>query len=129
VGKGSQRKLGLVTLGIFVVIAGALLAHRFHVTRQASETPKLAPMVLNGYDRPPPNIGNAKVQDLNRDNIGTVIKVEVGRTGKPVALRVLLSKTRQAIIVMASNASYDEQHNIVTIGFDRNQIEQMARRP
>lgn len=83
-------------------------------------------MVLNGYDHLPPNIKNAKVQDLNRDDIGTVMTVEVDRIGKPVKIKVLLSKSSKTISVAASDVSYDAQHNIVTIGLDRSEIEKMS---
>jgi hypothetical protein len=90
-----------------------------------SGMPRKSPVALNGYRSTPPHIQSASIIDLNHDEIGTVRKVDIDGNGRPSGLVIQLSPSRRLISVPAYNVSYDEQHNVVTIGISRNQIEQM----
>jgi hypothetical protein len=75
----------------------------------------IAPMVLNGYSRFPHEIGTASVNDLNGHRIGSMQKLLAAPDGQPTAIEIWLPIER-TLTVSASNVSYDEQHNIVTVG-------------
>lgn len=84
----------------------------------------LAPMALNSYSIPPATIGSAKVLDLEGDMIGRVAKIRVAALSKPEGLDIWLSASGKTISVAASNISYDELQNTVTLGIGRNQLGQ-----
>jgi len=86
----------------------------------------LAPMALNSYTWVPRNIGTANVFNLDGDLIGRVQKFDVDRSGKPQGLGIWLSGSGKVIEVAASNISYDEQQNIVTVGLNRIQLAKMS---
>ncbi len=72
-------------------------------------------MVLNGYSRFPRAIGTAPVYDLNDHQVGVMQKLLADPDGQPTAIQIWLPAGK-TLTVAASNVSYDEQHNIVTVG-------------
>ena len=81
----------------------------------------IAPMVLNGYSRFPQTIGSAPVYDMNAHQVGSLQKLQAAPDGQPSAIEVWLPSGR-TFTVTASNVSYDEQHNSVTVGLDDAQL-------
>jgi hypothetical protein len=78
-------------------------------------------MVLNGYSRFPHQIGTAPVFDMDAHRMGTLQKLLASPDGQPSAVEIWLPSGR-AFTVAASNVSYDEQHNSVTVGLDDKQL-------
>jgi len=97
-----------------LLFASAMLLTGSTAGGDLSETPPMAPMARN--------IGTASVLDLDGDVIGSVQKLDVDQTGKPQGLDVLLSGNGHVINVVASNVSYEEGQNVVTVGLNRSQI-------
>jgi type IV pilus biogenesis protein CpaD/CtpE len=81
----------------------------------------IAPMVLNGYSRFPRAIGTAPVYDMNEHRVGSMQKLLAASDGQPSAIEIWLPSGR-TFPVAASNVSYDEQHNSVTVGLDDTQL-------
>jgi len=111
------------------LLVGLLVIVGVAAANDAPDVPQMAPMVLNGYSRLPRSIGTANVFDLEGDLIGRVQKFNVDQSGKPQGLGIWLSKSGNVIDVAASNISYDEQQNIVTIGLNRNQLARISPQP
>jgi hypothetical protein len=104
------------------LLAGSLVLIGIAAAKDVPDVPQMAPMALNSYTWVPRNIGTANVFDLDGDLIGRVQKFDVDQNGKPKGLGIWLSGSGKVIDVAASNISYDEQQNIVTVGLNRNQI-------
>ncbi len=85
--------------------------------------PRTLPLALNRFRSTPLHIQNAAIRDLNRDDIGTVQRVDVDGTGRPSDLVIQLSPSQRLISVPAYRVNYDEQRNIATVGISRAQIE------
>jgi hypothetical protein len=85
--------------------------------------PRSLPVALNRFQSPPRHIHHAAIRDLNRDDIGTVQRVDVDGTGRPSDLVIQLSPSQRLISVPAYRVNYDAQHNIATVGISRAQIE------
>ena len=81
----------------------------------------IAPMVLNGYSRFPQAIGTAPVFDVDAHQVGSMQKLVAAPDGQPSAIEIWLPSGR-TFTVAASNVSYDEQHNNVTVGLDDVQL-------
>ncbi len=81
----------------------------------------IAPMVLNGYSRFPRTIGTAPVFDMDARRVGSMQKLLTSPDGQPSAIEIWLP-SGQTFTVAASNVSYDEQHNSVTVGLDDTQL-------
>ena len=81
----------------------------------------IAPMVLNGYSRFPHVIGTAPVFDVDTHQVGSMQKLLTNPDGQPRAIEIWLPSGR-TFTVAASNVSYDEQHNSVTVGLDDAQL-------
>lgn len=81
------------------------------------------PVALNKFQSMPRLIHRAAIRDLDRDDIGTVQRVDVDGNGRPSDLVIQLSPSQRLISVPAYRVDYDEQHNIATVGISRAQIE------
>lgn len=81
----------------------------------------IAPTVLNGYSRFPHQIGTAPVFDMDAHRVGSLQKLLANPDGQPSAVEIWLP-TGRTFTVAASNVSYDEQHNSVTVGLDDKQL-------
>ena len=90
---------------------------------QPSPSPveSIAPMVLNGYSRFPHQIGTAPVFDMDANRVGSLQKLLTSSDGQPSAVEIWLP-SGHTFTVAASNVSYDEQHNSVTVGLDDKQL-------
>ena len=99
-----------------------------HPERPLFSTERMAPMVLNGYSHYPRNIGTAPVYDLNGHRVGFVQELEADPTGKPSAIEMWLPSGR-TFTVAASNVSYNEQVNVVTVGLTDAQLGIQQRPP
>jgi hypothetical protein len=78
-------------------------------------------MVLNGYSRFPREIGNAPVYDLNAHRVGLMQKLHADPDGQPRTIEIWLP-AGHIMTVAASNVSYDEQNNVVTVGLTDAQL-------
>lgn len=88
----------------------------------------IAPMVLNGYTRYPRAIGAAPVFDIDAHRVGSMERLLTSPDGQPSAIEIWLPSGR-TFTVAASNVSYDEQHNSVTVGLDDKQLNLNAPAP
>ena len=88
-----------------------------------SVKPRTSPLALSKFHSTPRHIQNAAIRDLNRDDIGTVQRVDVDGNGRPSGLVIQLSPSKRLISVPAYRVNYDERHNIATVGISRAQIE------
>jgi hypothetical protein len=111
------------------LLAGTLVLVGVAAAKDVPDVPQMAPMALNSYTWVPRNIGTANVLDLDGDLIGRVQKFNVDQSGKPQGLGIWLSGSGKVIDVAASNISYDEGQNIVTVGLNRGQLAQISREP
>lgn len=87
----------------------------------APNSERMAPMVLSGYTGYPRNIGKAVVYDLDGHQVGSVEKLGAGPAGKPSEIQIWLPSGR-TFTVAASNVSYDEQANMLTVGLTDTQL-------
>ena len=90
---------------------------------QPSSSPEqsIAPMVLNGYSRYPHQIVIASAFDIDAHRVGSLQNLLADPDGQPSAIEIWLPSGK-TFTVAASNVSYDEQHNSVTVGLDDNQL-------
>ena len=82
----------------------------------------LAPMALNSMTSPPDKIATAKVLDQQGAPVGTVQKVELDASGKPVKVDIALMGGDRVITLDAARLSYDASANLVTAALDRQQL-------
>jgi hypothetical protein len=111
---------------LFVLALGAAALLQPSSAGDVSSTsvkPRMLPVALNKFRSTPRHIHHAAIRDLNRDDIGTVQRVDVDGNGRPSDLVIQLSPSRRLISVPAYRVDYDEQHNIATVGISRAQIE------
>lgn len=113
-----MRWVSVTVLGLVAVVCTDASGQAQPVS--ASEE-AIAPMVLNGYSRFPNAIGSAPVYDMNAHQVGSLQKLQAAPDGQPSAIQVWLPSGR-TFTVTASNVSYDEQHNSVTVGLDDAQL-------
>jgi type IV pilus biogenesis protein CpaD/CtpE len=102
-----------------VVCAGA--AGLAQPTPPPASVESIAPMVLNGYSRFPLAIGTAPVNDMDNHRVGSMQKLLATPDGQPSAIEIWLP-SGHTMTVAASNVSYDEQHNSVTVGLNDAQL-------
>lgn len=90
---------------------------------QPSQSPgeSIAPMVLNGYSKYPRTIGTASVFDMDAHRVGSLQNLLANPDGQPSAVEIWLP-SGETFTVAASNVSYDEQHNSVTVGLHDKQL-------
>jgi hypothetical protein len=108
-------------------VAGTASLLNLALAKDSPDVPQMAPMALNSYTWAPRIIGSANVLDLNGDLIGRVQKLDVDQAGKPQGLEVLLTGSSRTINVVASNVSYDQQQNIVTVGLDKQEVAKVSQ--
>lgn len=110
-----------VSAAVLGLLAVVCTDARGHAQPVSASVEAIAPMVLNGYSRFPRTIGSAPVYDMNAHRVGSLQKLQAAPDGQPSAVEVWLPSGR-TFTVTASNVSYDEQHNSVTVGLDDAQL-------
>ena len=89
----------------------------------------MAPMALNSLTNPPAKIATARVADQSGTVVGTVQKVELDASGKPLKLDIALMGSDRIVAVDSARLSYDLSNNVVTAALDKQQLAQLPPVP
>ena len=114
------RNLTLSAVALLLLAGGAL----------AAPLPSSSGIIaLNSLPNPSTTLATAQVVDAKGTAVGSVQKVVMDTSGKPVTVDVALLGSGAVVAIDAAKFNYDQGHNLLTAALDASEIAQQPRAP
>jgi hypothetical protein len=112
-----MTRIRTILCGAAMLLAGPALADNPSPSQSSSGM-----IALSSLPNPSTALATANVADAKGMMVGSVEKVVMDASGKPVTVDVSLLGTNAVVAVGASKFNYDQGHNVLTAQLDAQQI-------